>query len=327
MNSYPLPGTSTVGIYECAYDGKTKVFFIDTPGFDDTYKSDTDILREIADWLSQAYGNHIRLTGIVYLHRILDVRLGNSAMKNLRMFKKLCGDDALQSVVLATTWWSGVDHATGAQRERELATRDSFWAGMIAKGSRMFRQDRGPQSARQIVDYLVARKRPVTLKIQEELVDQNKTLDETGAGLEVDAQLATQKREFEAQLRQIQTDMRQAMKDKDHEYQEELLAFKHETEQRMRQAEDDRHRLQMDQETLRRERDAELAEERMRVMREMQENNERMMKNEHELKMMELNHASDLAKQKLAFEVEKERAERQRLAQIIREKEEGCMFM
>jgi len=248
-------------------------------------------------------------------------------MKNLRMFKKLCGDDALQSVVLATTWWSGVDHATGAQRERELATRDTFWAGMITKGSRMFRQDQGPQSARQIVDYLVARKRPVTLKIQEELVDQHKTLDATGAGLEVDAQLATQKREFEAQLLQIQTDMRQAMKDKDHEYQEELLAFKQETEQRMRQAEEDRHRLQMDQETLRRERDAELAEERMRIMHEMQENNERMMKNEHELKMMELSHASDLAKQKLAFEVEKERSERQRLAQIIREKEESCTVM
>ena len=249
-------------------------------------------------------------------------------MKNLRMFKKLCGEDAFPSVVLATTWWTGVDSATGAQRERELAARDSFWAGMIAKGSRMFRQDTGAQSARHIVDYLVSRKRPVTLKIQEELVDQNKTLDETGAGLEVDAQLAAQKKDFEAKLLQIQTDMRQAMKDKDQEYQEELLAWRRETEEKMRKAEEDRLRLQMDQETLRRERDAELAEEKIRIMQEMQANNERMMKNEHELRMMEMNHASELAKQKLAFEIEKERAERQRLAQIIREKEENsCTVM
>ena len=27
------------------------VFFIDTPGFDDTYRSDTDILTAISDWL------------------------------------------------------------------------------------------------------------------------------------------------------------------------------------------------------------------------------------------------------------------------------------
>lgn len=320
--------TSNVGIYSCAYDAKNKIFFVDTPGFDDTYKSDTDILREIADWLSQAYGNDIKLTGIVYLHRILDVRVGGSAMKNLRMFKKLCGEDALPSVVLVTTWWNGVDAATGAQRETELATRDAFWAGLISKGSRMFRQDNGVFSARHIIDYLVNRKRPVTLKIQKELVDDKKTLDQTGAGIEVDAQLAAQRKEFEAKLLQIQTDMQEAMREKDKEYQEELLAFKRETEEKMRKAEEDRLRLQMDREELRRQMDAQLAEERMRVMQEMQANNERMMKNEHDLRMMEANHANELARQSLAFEVEKERAERQRLAAIIREKEESsCAVM
>ena len=29
--------------------------FVDTPGFDDTYRSDRDILRTIADWLEQKY--------------------------------------------------------------------------------------------------------------------------------------------------------------------------------------------------------------------------------------------------------------------------------
>ena len=80
-------------------------YLIDTPGFDDTHKTDTQVLREITNWLSTAYTADLKLTGIIYLHRILDVKMGGSAMKNLRMFKKLRGDDSLGSVVLATTFW------------------------------------------------------------------------------------------------------------------------------------------------------------------------------------------------------------------------------
>lgn len=174
--------TSSVNIYECAYDSKTKLFFVDTPSFDDTYKDDPDILHEIANWLAVAYANNIKLTGIIYLHRIQDVRMGGAAMKNLHMFKKLCGDGALASVVLATTWWDGVTVAIGEERERELATGEAFWAGMIKKGSRLFRQDNGIQSARQIIDNLVNRRQPVILKIQEELVTEGKTLGQTEAG-------------------------------------------------------------------------------------------------------------------------------------------------
>jgi hypothetical protein len=31
------------------------VVFVDTPGFDDTHKSDADILKMIADWLKTTY--------------------------------------------------------------------------------------------------------------------------------------------------------------------------------------------------------------------------------------------------------------------------------
>lgn len=61
------------------------------------------MLRRVADWLNRTHQAKVKLAGIVYLHRINDTRLGGSAMKNLRMFKKLCGDDALSCVVLATT--------------------------------------------------------------------------------------------------------------------------------------------------------------------------------------------------------------------------------
>ena len=96
-------------MHECDYKDGKRLFLIDTPGFDDTYKSDTDILREVANWLSEAYQRKIQLTGIVYLHRTLDVRLGGAAMKKLRMSKQLCGPEGLSSVVLTTTMWAGVD--------------------------------------------------------------------------------------------------------------------------------------------------------------------------------------------------------------------------
>jgi predicted GTPase len=85
-----VAGTGKVEIYPSTLPDGTKLFLVDTPGFDDTYRSDTDILKEIANWLSTAYEENIKLAGIIYLHRIEDVRLGGAAMRNLRMFKAQC---------------------------------------------------------------------------------------------------------------------------------------------------------------------------------------------------------------------------------------------
>ena len=37
------------------------IVFIDTPGFDDTHKSDADILKMVADWLKSTYVSQISL--------------------------------------------------------------------------------------------------------------------------------------------------------------------------------------------------------------------------------------------------------------------------
>ena len=66
---------------------------MDIPGFDDTYKLDADILREIANYLTKACEINIKLTGIIYLHSISNVHLSGYGMKNIRIFKVLCGDN------------------------------------------------------------------------------------------------------------------------------------------------------------------------------------------------------------------------------------------
>ena len=57
---------------------------------------------------AESYKFRVRLTGIIYLHCIIDVCIGGAGMKNLRMFRKLCGEQGLGTVILAPTIWSSL---------------------------------------------------------------------------------------------------------------------------------------------------------------------------------------------------------------------------
>lgn len=85
-------------------DDSSRVHPIDTPGFDGTNLSDVQVLQNIAHWLSMSLKSGVKLSGIIYLHRITDPRMTGSIRRNLLMFKKLCGEDSFSSVTLATTW-------------------------------------------------------------------------------------------------------------------------------------------------------------------------------------------------------------------------------
>lgn len=320
------PGTSVVGIHECSkvIPGR-RLFLIDTPGFDDTYKSDTDILREVANWLSQAYENKVQLTGIIYLHRILDVRLGGSAMKNLRMFKKLCGDSSLASVVLATTMWDDVDEDAGNKREQELKTNPHFWAGMIANGSTVFRHDRQLSSAMDIISHLIKKERPIDTDIAREMVDNKKTLDQTSAGIEVTAEIAEQKKRFEKQLNNIKIEMEEAMAKRDRDWHAELERERRETLKKLRREEEERGKLRADWEKLKKEKDEELARERENANAQRMESMEKMLKHEHEIMMLKLNHANSSALQEKQFALERLQADNLRLRQ--QEDSGGCVVM
>lgn len=84
------------------YSPQLCVHLIDTPGFDDTERSDVQVLQDISHWLSMSFKDGIRPSGIIFMHRISDVRMTRSALRNLIMFKKLFGETAYQSVVSVT---------------------------------------------------------------------------------------------------------------------------------------------------------------------------------------------------------------------------------
>lgn len=85
-------------MYRCSGIFTKTVWLIDTPGFDDTETSDADVFQEIATFLARCFETGIRLSGVIYLHRITDPRMSGSAMKNLELFKLLCGKDAFPIV-------------------------------------------------------------------------------------------------------------------------------------------------------------------------------------------------------------------------------------
>src|SRR6266540_6334994 len=78
------------------------------------------------------YNRHIRLTGLLYFHRISDNRMAGTPLNNFRAFEKLFEDD-FNGIILTTTMWDEVDEDLGAEREKELT--DVYWKSMIERGS------------------------------------------------------------------------------------------------------------------------------------------------------------------------------------------------
>ncbi|KAI8722380.1 hypothetical protein NCS52_00381700 [Fusarium sp. LHS14.1] len=126
--------TSEVTVYPYVQSASCTIYLIDPPGFDDSDKSDTEVLNNLAAWLVGFRVGEIPLHGIIYLHRIIDTRMQGSAKKNLVLFKKLCGQNALKNVVLVTTMWNGVSNDLYRSREKELMTTSEFWGYMMEQG-------------------------------------------------------------------------------------------------------------------------------------------------------------------------------------------------
>ncbi|KAI5997297.1 P-loop containing nucleoside triphosphate hydrolase protein, partial [Pisolithus orientalis] len=191
---------------------------VDTPGFDDTYRSDRDILKTIADWLERKYRNDVKLTGIIYTHRITDNRMSGSVCKNLDMFGGLCGDTAAERVRLVTTMWDKAkDKNIAENRVSQLET--NFWKPLIDAGARHERFNNSSGSAWKIVRGLTGGGEAVLL--QEELVDVEMKLNETTAGKALYLQFQRLLHEQKETIKQLQEE---AKAQKDSELMKQLQA-------------------------------------------------------------------------------------------------------
>lgn len=69
---------------------------IDTPGFDDTGRTNVEILKEIIASLTKLYKRGGQILVMIYLHCITDSRVSGSALKTPRDFQVIdwCLGDA-----------------------------------------------------------------------------------------------------------------------------------------------------------------------------------------------------------------------------------------
>ncbi|KAI6125339.1 P-loop containing nucleoside triphosphate hydrolase protein [Pisolithus croceorrhizus] len=128
--------TSGIKATKCCVEGFS-IVLVDTPGIDDTNKSDMHILKLVSDWLKAEYRTCPPiLSAILYFHRISDNRMAGTPLQNLRFFERLCGENATSKVTLVTTMWDEVDSEVGKERLREL--KKGYWQGMVSRGSTTF---------------------------------------------------------------------------------------------------------------------------------------------------------------------------------------------
>jgi len=155
--------------------GRSKVIFIDTPGFDQCKTSEQFVCAEISNVLAQQYQRGVSLRGVIYLQRITESKTTGSAASVLKMFRGICGEILLKNVILATTLWQlqHVDEKNGAVQERELR---GFWGQMLDRGSAMARYYGDRDSGVGIVSQILGNQ-DIPFETEEELVLRGKSLE------------------------------------------------------------------------------------------------------------------------------------------------------
>ncbi|KAG5651904.1 hypothetical protein H0H81_006985 [Sphagnurus paluster] len=213
--------TSVVQVAETFYMDGRRIQLIDTPGFDDTTKSDAEVLRMIAAFLATTYEAGKKLAGVIYMHRISDFRMGGISTRNFKMFRELCGESTLKNVVIVTNMWGEVSKEVGEAREAELVREDIFFKPVLEKGAQILRHGNTLASAQRILGHLL-NNHPKSLQIQRELVDQKKDISQTVAGAELNRELMAQAEKHRKEMIALQDEMKEAIRLRDEETRKEL---------------------------------------------------------------------------------------------------------
>jgi len=127
----------------------------------------------------------VYVTGVLFLHRINDNKFSQTANRVSNMLKSLCGDGAMNQLMLCTTMWDRVPEAEGVNRFDELCETGA-WKQMILGGASTATISNTGSNAKaeaeEIVTRLIKNAQPVQVAIQDEMANQKLGVGETKAG-------------------------------------------------------------------------------------------------------------------------------------------------
>jgi len=184
-------------------------------------RSQTDILKEIAEFLGTTYKKGTILSGLIYMHRISENRVGGIARENFRLFSKICGEDAMRNVLIVTTMWEAIPEEVGARREEELTSKSLFFKDAVDHGARMVRHYNTAESARRTMRTCLDNT-PRVLQMQHEVVDEHKQLPQTAAGMELQSELEKQAEQHRQRMQQLKEELEVELARRDARHQEDV---------------------------------------------------------------------------------------------------------
>lgn len=235
-------------MYEANVEGLPAFNIIDTPGFDVPGCSEVDVLRDIVARLGFLYREQHQLAGIVYCHRITDVRVTGSTRRSFEIFKSLCGKDAYGGATLLTTMWDALPQEDrgseiGRLREESLLSNDHFWGDVKSGGGYTAAHTGDRASAVDIASKILARDEPITMAIQKEMVDRQEKLEYTTVGAVLLESLVKELKIYFNDLSDIEEELEGAKSNQKEELYEKLMLQKREIQARLFELEEKRSRL------------------------------------------------------------------------------------
>lgn len=156
--------------------------------------------------MSLIYTEGKRLSGVIYMHRILDTRMIGLPFESFDFFRKLCEDAAMKKVVVTTVMWDVVTEQAGERTQRELAILPPFNKA-LEHGAVLERHNNTASSAREIVRKLVENT-PMSLQLQHEMIDDRKPLPQTAIGIGLKSKLEEQLQRVERDIKKFRPDIR-----------------------------------------------------------------------------------------------------------------------
>ena len=85
-----------------------EIVLVDTPGLGDTSREGFDVLDELYQWLKLLRRCGVKMTGLIYLHCIMDKAFNENTHITRDVIQELVGVENMGKVVLVTNRWENV---------------------------------------------------------------------------------------------------------------------------------------------------------------------------------------------------------------------------